>query len=187
MLQSTIVGMKISCEIQLSRFRLTRSTGVVILHLLLIPGTAFITGGARIWQQNLHPHLTQLNQTLLTIGYVALWCSLLVVFILSYARVMALLLPAAFFAALDRGAEAGLQAGANGAAALISDTTRDKFLRMSRGLAVMLLLVLVSYLCYVIVSLTDFLDMYALAYFCITLQVKITPWVWHATTMLQRS
>jgi hypothetical protein len=65
-------------------------------------------------------------------------------FMMSYTSVMALLLPAAFFAALDRGAEAGLQVGANGTAALISDTTRDKFLRMSRGIAIMLLLVSVS-------------------------------------------
>lgn len=47
-----------------------RRAGVVILHLLLIPGTAFVTGGARIIQQDLHPHLTQLNHSLLTIGYV---------------------------------------------------------------------------------------------------------------------
>ena len=42
--------------------------GVVILHLLLVPGTAFVTGGVRIIQQDLHPHLTQLNHSLLTIG-----------------------------------------------------------------------------------------------------------------------
>jgi Ca2+:H+ antiporter len=54
---------------------------------------------------------------------------------------MALLLPAAFFAALDRGAEAGLEVSTNGVVALISDASRDKFLRMSRGLAILLLLV----------------------------------------------
>ena len=42
--------------------------GVVLLHLLFVPGVAFLTGGARIWQQNLRPRPTQLNQTLLTIG-----------------------------------------------------------------------------------------------------------------------
>ena len=42
----------------------------MLLHLLLVPGTAFLTGGARIWEQNLHPHPTQLNHTLLSIGYV---------------------------------------------------------------------------------------------------------------------
>lgn len=47
---------------------LTESLGVVILHLLLVPGTAFLAGGAQIWEQNLHPHTTQLNHSLLTIG-----------------------------------------------------------------------------------------------------------------------
>jgi Ca2+:H+ antiporter len=42
--------------------------GVVLLHLLLIPGTAFLTGGVRIWEQQLHPHRSQLNLTLLTVG-----------------------------------------------------------------------------------------------------------------------
>ena len=45
--------------------------GVVLLHLLLIPGTAFLTGGARVWEQELHPHRSQLNLTLLTIGSVS--------------------------------------------------------------------------------------------------------------------
>jgi hypothetical protein len=49
---------------------LTFLPGVVLLHLLFIPGVAFLTGGARIWEQNLHPHPTQLNHTLLTIGCV---------------------------------------------------------------------------------------------------------------------
>ncbi|KAJ7686612.1 hypothetical protein B0H14DRAFT_3674119 [Mycena olivaceomarginata] len=61
---------------------------VVLLHLILIPGVAFVTGGARVLDQDFHPHLTQLNHTLLTIG------------------VMTLLLPAAFFAALNHGSSA---------------------------------------------------------------------------------
>lgn len=48
---------------------LTEYTGVIVLHLLLVPGIAFIFGGARIIQQELHPHITQLNQSLLTVGY----------------------------------------------------------------------------------------------------------------------
>lgn len=44
--------------------------GVVVLHLLLIPGTAFLAGGAQIWEQNLHPHPTQLNHSLLAAGCV---------------------------------------------------------------------------------------------------------------------
>ncbi|KAJ7593441.1 hypothetical protein C8J56DRAFT_498096 [Mycena floridula] len=71
------------CEI-----RLLQSTiiGVVVLHLLLIPGTAFFTGGARIMEQELHPHVASLNHVLLTIG------------------VLTLMLPAAFFAASGRDA-----------------------------------------------------------------------------------
>ena len=44
--------------------------GVVVLHLLLVPGVAFATGGARIIQQDLHPHANELNHSLLTIGRV---------------------------------------------------------------------------------------------------------------------
>ena len=44
-------------------------TGVITLHLLLVPGIAFICGGVRIVEQDLHPHITQLNQSLLTVGY----------------------------------------------------------------------------------------------------------------------
>ena len=47
--------------------------GVVLLHLLLVPGTAFLVGGARVWEQKLHPHRSQLNLTLLTVGSVALF------------------------------------------------------------------------------------------------------------------
>jgi Ca2+:H+ antiporter len=95
-------------------------TGVVLLHLLLIPGTAFLTGGARIWEQNLHPHPTQLNHSLLTIG------------------VLAILLPTAFFAALDRGVNEPV---ANDAAGLIKDSLRGDFLKMSHGLAIILLVI----------------------------------------------
>ena len=46
--------------------------GVVLLHLLLVPGTSFLVGGARVWEQKLHPHRSQLNLTLLTVGSVTL-------------------------------------------------------------------------------------------------------------------
>jgi Ca2+:H+ antiporter len=106
------------CELKLLQSTII---GVVILHLLLIPGVAFVTGGARVLEQDLHPHLTQLNHTLLTIG------------------VMTLLLPAAFFAALDTTSTA-----AEAGEAFINDTHRHEFLQMSRGLAVILLTV---YIC----------------------------------------
>ena len=48
----------------------TFQIGVVVLHLLLIPGTSFITGGARIMHQDLHADTSQLNHTLLTVGFV---------------------------------------------------------------------------------------------------------------------
>ena len=47
--------------------------GVVLLHLLLVPGTAFLVGGARVWEQKLHPHRSQLNLSLLTVGSVTLF------------------------------------------------------------------------------------------------------------------
>lgn len=94
-------------------------TGVVLLHLLLVPGCSFLVHGARIWSQDLHPHNTELNQSLLVLGSVTL------------------LVPAAFFAALDRGV--GAEIGT--AESIVNDTTRGHFLRISRGLAVMLLVV----------------------------------------------
>ncbi|KAF8232845.1 hypothetical protein L208DRAFT_1269941 [Tricholoma matsutake] len=111
--------------ILLSRCEWLISTGVVLLHLLLIPGVAFFTGGARILEQELHPHVVQLNQTLLTIG------------------VMALVIPAAFFAALDRGVASTITTDPT-VGSIINDTMRGKFLKMSRGLAVLLHLVYIS-------------------------------------------
>lgn len=55
-------------EFLLNLYPINNLLGVVILHLLLIPGAAFITGGAKIVHQQLHPHFTQLNHTLLTMG-----------------------------------------------------------------------------------------------------------------------
>lgn len=108
------------CELRLLQSTLV---GVVILHLLLIPGTAFLAGGAQIWEQNLHPHTTQLNHSLLTIG------------------VLAILLPTAFFAALDRGATTyNAQDFPVFTGPLFKDDIRDQLLRMSRGLAVVLLI-----------------------------------------------
>ncbi|KAI0085228.1 hypothetical protein BDY19DRAFT_996943 [Irpex rosettiformis] len=110
--------------------RLLQSTliGVVILHLLLIPGTAFLTGsgGARVWEQDLHPHSTQLNHSLLAIG------------------VLAILLPTAFFASLDRGAQSVATNGvAEYSGQLITDKTRGEVLQMSRALAILLLIIYV--------------------------------------------
>ncbi|KAI8976412.1 hypothetical protein BD414DRAFT_423311 [Trametes punicea] len=112
-----------NCEL-----RLLQSTivGVVILHLLLIPGTAFLVGGYNIRHQSLHPHHSELNNSLLMIG------------------VLATLLPTAFFAALDRGASAVVAAGSETGSPLVNDATRAQILRMSRGIAIMLLAVYVA-------------------------------------------
>ena len=101
---------------------------MIVLYLLLVPGTAFLAGGAQIWEQNLHPHPTKLNHTLLAVG------------------VLALLLPTALFAALDRGAQSvptpGLGVVYTGT--LLTDATRDQLLRMSRGIAIILLVVYIA-------------------------------------------
>ncbi|CAE6505162.1 unnamed protein product [Rhizoctonia solani] len=63
--------------------RLVQSTviGVILLHALLVPGVAFVVGGARVLEQKLKPVHTQLNASLLFLG------------------VVTLLLPVAFFSA----------------------------------------------------------------------------------------
>jgi len=109
------------CELKLLQSTII---GVFLLHLLLIPGVAFVSGGAKVLEQDLHPHLTQLNHTLLTIG------------------VMTLLLPAAFFAALNQGLTTSTVTET--ATSFLTDSNREKFLQMSRGLAVILLTV---YIC----------------------------------------
>ncbi|KAJ3723349.1 hypothetical protein C8R42DRAFT_665951 [Lentinula raphanica] len=101
--------------------------GVVVLRLLLIPGVSFIVGGARVAAQELHPHITGLNHSLLTMG------------------VLAFLLPIAFFTALDRGiftddmsATVGINTG------VVSDYMRGEFLKISRGMAIILLAVYIA-------------------------------------------
>ncbi|KAG1792449.1 uncharacterized protein HD556DRAFT_1379618 [Suillus plorans] len=111
----------LKCELKLLQSTIT---GVVLLHLLLVPGAAFLTGGARIWEQDLHPAHTQLNHTLLTVG------------------VLALLLPASFYAAISGSTSSGVSA--NGELPDLGSSTQTDFLTMSRGLAVLLLLI---YIC----------------------------------------
>lgn len=95
-------------------------------------------GGSHIIEQELHSGKTQINHTLLTFG------------------VMAIVIPAAFFAALDRGSLSDLTrfvAHLNETAAegeteeaqhpelgpLLTDARRGQFLKLSRGMAVLLL------------------------------------------------
>jgi Ca2+:H+ antiporter len=113
--------------------------GVVLLHLLLVPGTTFLTGGARIWEQKLHPHRTQLNLTLLTVGsvpnYSRLHCRAMLTLNIS---VLALTIPAAFFAAIDGNTTTSADSSP-------SDSLRRDFLRISRGFAVILLVMCVPF------------------------------------------
>ncbi|KAG9126494.1 hypothetical protein FRC07_003199, partial [Ceratobasidium sp. 392] len=140
------------CELKLLQSIIV---GVVLLHLLLVPGMTFLTGGARIWEQHLEPHPTQLNHSLLTFG------------------VMSLLLPIAFFTALPktlpnttmgapsaavallkRAAEGGHGEGKDTAiqealmrsieTLAVRDATRGTFLKLSRGLAILLLIAYVG-------------------------------------------
>jgi len=108
----------VNCELTLLKSTII---GVIILHLLLVPGIAFIFGGARIIEQDLHPHVTQLNQSLLTVG------------------VLAILMPTAFFCALNtQFAPSELEK-----MSAVTDRVRGEILRFSRGMAVLLLVVYV--------------------------------------------
>jgi Ca2+:H+ antiporter len=53
------------------QLRLLQSTvvGVILLQLLLVPGVMFFTGGSRVKHQELHAGRTQLNQSMMTMGY----------------------------------------------------------------------------------------------------------------------
>ncbi|KAI0367920.1 hypothetical protein BV20DRAFT_1054488 [Pilatotrama ljubarskyi] len=110
--------------------RLLQSTivGVVVLHLLLIQGVAFCVGGSQTVQQQIDPNQAAVNPALLMAG------------------VLSIVLPTSFFAALDRGnAIEPLPASEHAPFdPLVSDAVRDRMLRMSRGIACMLLLVYVA-------------------------------------------
>ncbi|KDQ21776.1 hypothetical protein BOTBODRAFT_26200 [Botryobasidium botryosum FD-172 SS1] len=144
-----------NCELKLLQSTII---GVILLHILLVPGAAFMAGGARIWEQHLNPFATQLNQSLMTMS------------------VLTLLIPAALFAALygnDYGPGAGElhrnstaaaseHGGATAEAAhgiavrsvfrltehvpapAVSDETKLRILHISRACAIMLLIVYIA-------------------------------------------
>ncbi|KAK7470977.1 hypothetical protein VKT23_002391 [Stygiomarasmius scandens] len=106
--------------------RLLQSTiiGVVLLRLLLVPGISFIIGGSRVAAQELHPLLTELNHSLLTMG------------------VLTLLLPVSFFAALDRGiVTVDQNVNDEEGTDFMSDSLRGHIMQVSRGISVILILV----------------------------------------------
>jgi len=113
------------CLLERCDLRLLQSTiiGVVLIRLLLRPGMAYVVGGFRVAHQELHPRTADLNQTLLTTG------------------VVSLLLPAAFFAALERDEPVNVSTGIKDS---INDNTRGDILKISRGLSFILLAVYVS-------------------------------------------
>ncbi|KAM5541654.1 hypothetical protein V8D89_004844 [Ganoderma adspersum] len=111
--------------------RLLQSTivGVVLLHLLLIPGVAFFVQGTQVYEQKLSPQFN-LNHSLLMTG------------------LLGILVPTIFFAALDRGSVAAGSGGQSGLPAnfvpLVSDSVRWDILRISRGISIMLILIYVT-------------------------------------------
>ncbi|KAH9895939.1 hypothetical protein C8Q73DRAFT_690170 [Cubamyces lactineus] len=105
--------------------RLLQSTiiGVVVLHLLLVQGTAFFIGGSKTVKQKLHDHQVAINPSLLMVG------------------VLGVVLPTAFFAALDRGDNTTV--GESPSTPLVGDTVRDWILKTSHAVSIMLLVVYV--------------------------------------------
>ncbi|KAJ7591406.1 hypothetical protein C8J56DRAFT_783107 [Mycena floridula] len=103
------------CELKLLQATII---GVVLLRLLFIPGLSFIVGGSQVAAQQLHPHLTDLNQSLL------------------FTSVLFLLLPVSFFAALDRGIPTDATGAVNN---VVSDHMRGELLKISRGMSILLI------------------------------------------------
>lgn len=112
----TVLAIVLLAKCQLDLLQST-AAGVVLLRLLLVPGTSFLLGGAHVLTQELHPHVSQLNNTLLTLG------------------VLTLLLPVSFFASIDRIVPASTQR----TEAAITDSLRGNILDISRALSVLLI------------------------------------------------
>lgn len=91
--------------------------------------------------QDLTPHINELNHVLLTMGKgFGLPSRAGMIFIFFSASVSTLALPAAFFAALDHGANGTI----GGNSTLFTDEMRGHFLTFSRGIAIILL---IAYIC----------------------------------------
>ncbi|KIO18026.1 hypothetical protein M407DRAFT_84392 [Tulasnella calospora MUT 4182] len=146
------VMLLLNCELRLAQATIA---GVVLLHLLLVPGCAFLTGGAKIWYQQLGEHSSQLNQSLLAAGFIFI------------------LIPTVFFSAIgsdphlldphvnvtssttsevvSEHARRGLvhakrvwmTTDLTGADA-VSDETRGVLLQISRGMAVIMLIIYIA-------------------------------------------
>lgn len=106
----------VDCEIKLVQSTII---GVVLLQLLFVTGVGFLTGGTRAIEQELHSTATQLNHTLLAMG------------------VLATIIPAVMLSA-------SVRIGATSVEAVVTNTSRANFLHLSRGMAIILLLVYVA-------------------------------------------
>lgn len=114
------------CELKLLQSTIA---GFVLLRLLLVSGTAFITGGLRRRNQTLHAHQSQLNQTLLMMG------------------TLTLLLPAVFYNALDH--DPLIARGGVYVPNTVNEALRDQILEVSRALSPLLLVAYICSCCYV--------------------------------------
>jgi len=106
----------------------------IVPHFLLIPGTAFITEGARVMSHDLTPHINGFNHVLPDNGGLLLRADMIPIFFslgsLTQAR------PAAFFTALDHGANVSIE----GNSTLLIDEMRGHFFTFSREIAIILLI-----------------------------------------------
>ncbi|KAJ4473014.1 hypothetical protein J3R30DRAFT_3513928 [Lentinula aciculospora] len=104
----------VKCELRLLQATVI---GVILLHLLFVPGIAFIIGGAKLIYQSLNPHSAQLNHILLLMG------------------VLTLLLPTALFTTLQNSNAVGTESTNS------TQSIRETVLMISHGSAVILLIV----------------------------------------------
>lgn len=106
----------VDCEIKLVQSTII---GVVLLQLLFVTGVGFLTGGTRAIEQELHTTAAQLNHTLLAMG------------------VLATIIPAVMLSA-------SVRVGARSIEEVVTNTSRANFLHLSRGMAIILILVYVA-------------------------------------------
>jgi len=99
-------------------------TGFILLKILFVSGSAFITGGLRRKSQALHTHRSQLNQTLLIAGG------------------FTLLLPALFYNALDHNPY--VIPGGIYVPNAVNESLRSQILVVSRALSPLLLVIYIS-------------------------------------------
>lgn len=111
-----ILLLKRDCSLKLLQGTIV---GVILLQLLLVPGVAFVAGGSRRIHQELHASQTQLNQSMMTMG------------------VMCLVIPASFFSGI-------VSFNNNPVEEIITNELRSTILKISRGMAIIMLLVYIA-------------------------------------------